>query len=102
MRIAWLALTCCCLAACKSAGQEPASSEITLRGESIAGQIQAKLVGAKGQFHCDSVGKDGVRRPGCFVQLGPSLGDRRFDFSLPDRVVDLSYAGKIVYKVNRI
>jgi hypothetical protein len=85
------------------AGQENVPyTELVLHGDAIAAQIQTSLAGTKGELHADKVDAVGTRHPGCFVQLGPSLGDRRFEFSVPDSVVDLGYAGQIVYKVNDI
>lgn len=76
-------------------------SEITLRGDAIARHIQNSLQGAKGEFDADRwVG--GKRLPGSYLQLGPALGDRRFEFSVPERTVDLSYAGSIIYRVHHI
>lgn len=93
----------CLASACGSTSQSvPIGSEITLRGDAIAREIEKALEGTKGEFHCDRVATGGDRIPGSFLQLGPGLGDRRFDFSVPDRRVDLSYAGAIVYKVNHI
>ncbi|HWA82333.1 MAG TPA: hypothetical protein VG820_02795 [Fimbriimonadaceae bacterium] len=84
-------------------GQEsPPYTELTLRGDAVAAQIQKGLAGMKAEFHADRTSPDGHTIPGCFVQFGPSLGDRRFEFSLPDRVVDLGYAGKIMYKIDNV
>ncbi|HVT12385.1 MAG TPA: hypothetical protein VHE55_08970 [Fimbriimonadaceae bacterium] len=84
-------------------GQEsPSYTELVLHGDAIAAQIQKGLAGTRAEFHADRIGPDGRALPGCFVQFGPSLGDRRFEFSLPDRVVDLGYAGKITYKIDSV
>jgi hypothetical protein len=89
--------------ACGSVPQDRTSvDEITLRGDAIAREIEASLIGTKGEINCDRVTSQGIRVPGSFVQLGPSLGDRRFEFSVPDRTTDISYAGSIIYKVNHI
>jgi hypothetical protein len=97
----WIVLPLClCTLACRS--QDSAYSEITLRGDAIAQEIQTALQGAKGEFHADRVDADGTRHPACFLQLSSSLGDRRFEFSLPDRVVDLGYLGQLSYKVGDI
>lgn len=93
---------CFCSIACGSSQEGGPYSELVLRGDAIARQIQTSLQGAKGEFHADHVDQKRVHTPGCFLQLGPSLGDRRFEFSLPDRVVDLGYAGQITYRVNDI
>lgn len=90
-------LTCAC-----NSTRQAAENELVLRGDVIARQIQASLSGTTGEFHCDQIGSDGGRKPGCYLQLGPQLGARRFEFSLPDRVVDLGFGGQLVYKVNRI
>lgn len=84
-------------------GQEGAPyTEVVLSGNAIAAQIQKSLVGTKAEFHSDRTTKDGRTVPGCFVRFGPSLSDRRFEFSLPDRVVDLGYAGEITYKIDSV
>lgn len=89
--------------ACESAQQDSgAYTEMVLKGDAIAKQIQTTLQGSKGELHSDRVDEDGTRHPACFIQLGPALKDRRFEFSLPDRVVDLGIAGKVVYKVNDV
>ncbi|MFI5385364.1 MAG: hypothetical protein ACHQ50_04500 [Fimbriimonadales bacterium] len=99
----WLLLSlCACASACGSGQETAAYSELVLKGDAIAKQIQASLAGTKGELHSDKVDSDGTRHPGSFVQLGPQLHDRRFEFSLPDHVVNLGYAGKITYRVNDI
>ncbi len=90
------------LIGCACGSGQTGATELVLRGDAIARQIQSSLAGATGELHCDRVGPDGKRLPGCFVQLGPSLGDKRFEFSLPDRVVDLGYAGQVYYKVDDV
>lgn len=107
-RVRLLPLLCCLGAACGctqgfQGGQDSAGkgSELRLRGDAIARQIEATLHGTQGEFNADQV-VNGRRVPGSFIQLGPALGDRRFEFSVPDRVVDLSYAGKIYYRVDHI
>src|SRR5690349_13279366 len=79
-----------------------ADSEITIPGTAIAQQIQLSLVDLKAELHADRIGNDGKRIPGSFLQLGHRLGDRRFEFSVPDREVDLGYAGKIIYRVHDV
>jgi hypothetical protein len=99
----WSFLCLCFVAnACGAASQGSAPNELVLRGEGIAKQIQTSLAGTTGEFNSDSIGADGKGRAGCFIQLGPALGERRFEFSLPDRVVDLGYAGQIIYRINHV
>lgn len=93
---------CLLASACGSSQQATDSQELVLKGDAIASQIQASLAGTKGEFHSDRITADGKRLPGCFIQLGPMLSDKRFEFSLPDRVIDLGYAGEIVYKINDV
>jgi hypothetical protein len=97
-----LLLLCLCASACGVGQQSGTYTELVLKGEGIAKKIQSSLAGASGEFNGDTVGPDGRRQPGCFVQLGPALGDKRFDFSLPDRIVDLGYAGQVIYRVNHV
>jgi hypothetical protein len=94
-------LVCLCASACGS-GQQVPYQELVLKGDAIAHQIQVKLEGTRVEFHCDGVGADGKAKAGCFIQLGSGMGDRRFEFSLPNRVVDLGYGGEIVYKVSDV
>jgi hypothetical protein len=94
--VAWLSSSAC------SARSDSPATDLVLRGDVIAKQIQASLAGAKGEFRSDRISPDGKRLPGCFIQLGPALGDRRFEFSLPDRIFDLGFAGEIVYKLQPV
>jgi|GEM_PF-5090950 len=82
--------------------QEPQYTELTLKGDLIAKQIQASLAGTKGELHADRIDPDGTRHPGCWIQLGPALKDKRFEFSLPEKKIDLGYAGTITYHVDDV
>ncbi|HTQ09112.1 MAG TPA: hypothetical protein VMI31_03490, partial [Fimbriimonadaceae bacterium] len=97
MRPAILALLGCLFTL--GCAQEPQYTELTLKGDAIAKQIQFGLAGTKGELHADKVDPDGTRHPGCWIQLGPALHDKRFEFSLPEKKVDLGYAGTITYHV---
>ena len=92
------------MCACSSGhAQEPAPfTELTLHGDMIAKQVETSLQGTQCELHADKVDEDGTRHPRSFVQLGPSLSDKRFDFSVPDYVTDLGYAGQITYRVSDI
>lgn len=99
----WFCLVGMLLASACGTGQDPATySEILLKGDIIAKQIQASLSGTKGELHGDLIDKGGSRHPGSFIQLGPQLHDRRFEFSIPDYDIDLGYAGKITYRLNDV
>ena len=98
-----LALVACVTACTSSQAQESAGyTELVLHGDMIAHQIQASLAGTKGELRSDKVDPDGTRHPGSFVQFGPGMKDKRFEFSLPDKRIDLGYAGQITYRVNDI
>ncbi len=99
----WLApLGVLLFSACGSGQEAMPYTELVLKGDLIAKQIQGSLAGTKGELHADRIDPDGKRHPGSWVQLGPALKDRRFEFSLPDKTVDLGYAGSITYRVNDV
>jgi hypothetical protein len=102
MKKNWILIALALSSVACGSGQNKNYSELVLHGDSIAKQIQSSLAGTIGELHADRVDSNGIHHPGCFVQLGSALGDKRFEFSLPDRTIDLGYAGHITYWVNAI
>lgn len=73
------------------------ATELRLSGPAIANQLAVLLEGSKAHLNADEKGK-----PGCYVQFGGGPSAKRFQFSLPNRVRDLGYAGDITYKINDV
>ncbi len=73
------------------------STEFKVSGNAIAVQLTQLLAGTKAHFNSDRKG-----RPGCYLLIGAADPARRFEFSLPDRVKDLGFAGQIIYRIRDI
>jgi len=71
------------------------SSTIVKRIKSIFGEVSLQL-------GPDSLGADGKTVPGCSIQFGASLANKRVAFSVPQKSVSLGIAGTMTYAPNGI